>query len=325
MSICSNSIYLAHSMTKLEKTILEIKPVRVFFRFLNSIYPPGFEGLSLFYVCRFFFKELGNSKVNERAAAVTYNFLMAIPPTMMFLFSLVPYLPLQNVQHTILDTINIITPNADVRRSISRLIIDFMHRKHKDILSVGILLTLYFSSNGMMGLIRSFDRDHSVYVKRNSFKRRWTAIKLTFMLILALILAIAVLIIQSNAINKYLESWFNTVALIKWLSILFVISFDFFTISMIYKFGPSLTNQSKFVSAGSVFATIGSLLTTTIFFFAVNHFLNYNKVYGPIGTLIAFMGWVWLTTMVILLGYELNVSILLGKTSHAYRITKRKT
>jgi membrane protein len=312
-------------MTRLEKQLIELKPVQWFFRLLRGIYPPFFEGLSLFYVCRFFFRELGNSKVNERAAAVTYNFLMAIPPTMMFLFSLVPYLPLQGVQHTILDTINYISPNVDIRRSFSKLIIDFMHRKHRDILSFGILLTLYFSSNGMMGLIRSFDRDHSVYVKRNSFKRRWTAIRLTFMLIVAFIFMLAVLIIQSNAINKHLERLFNTVLLIKWLSILFVVIFDFFTISMIYKFGPSLTNRSKFVSAGSVFATIGSVVTTTIFFFAVNHFLNYNKVYGPIGTLIAFMGWVWLTTMVILLGYELNVSILLGKTSHAYRIKQSKT
>jgi membrane protein len=71
----------------------------------------------------------------------------------------------------------------------------------------------------------------------------------------------------------------------------------------------------KFITAGSVFATLASMLATSVFFFLVNNFLNYNKVYGSIGTLIAFMVLVWLNTVIILLGYELNISILLGKLS----------
>ena len=63
---------------------------------------------------------------------------------------------------------------------------------------------------------------------------------------------------------------------------------------------------------------------TTIFFFLVNNFLNYSRFYGSIGTLIAFMVWIWLNTLILLLGYELNVSILLGKISHNLDEEKRK-
>jgi membrane protein len=79
------------------------------------------------------------------------------------------------------------------------------------------------------------------------------------------------------------------------------------------------------VSVGSVFATTLSVVATFVFFFLVNHFLNYNKIYGSVGTLIAFMVWLWLNTLIILLGYELNVSILVGKLAHGEHFEEKKT
>lgn len=312
-------------MTKLERIVYNLKPIRNTFDVMKRIFPWGFQGLSLFEVCSFFFKELYNSKFSERAAAVTYNFLMAIPPTLLFLFSLVPYLPLKDVESTIVSTIQLISPNKEIRSSLSGIILDFMHRERKDLLSFGVLLTLYFSSNGMMGLIRGFDRALPVYVNRSGFQQRWTAIKLTFMLICMAVLTLVALIIQTNAVNELLEQIFGGVLAVKLLSMAIVILVIFCTISIIYTYGPSLTHRFEFVSPGSVFATLACVVTTIIFFFLVNNFLNYNKVYGPIGTLIAFLVWMWLNTLVILLGYELNVSILLGKFSHASDNKKSKT
>lgn len=303
-------------MTTLARRLLKIGPVHSFIELTRRVSPPGFEGLSLFEVCRFFFKELGNAKMNERAAAVTYNFLMAIPPTMLFLFSLVPYLPLGDVEDTVLNTVNLVTPNIEVRRTISSVVLDFLHRERRDLLSFGILLTLFFSSNGMMGLIRSFDRSVPVYVKRTKLRRRWVAIKLTFMLLCVAIISLGVLILQTSAVNEILERLFASVLVVKLVSLFTVVTIVFCSISIIYTYGPSLTHRFRFFSPGSVLATICSVITTTVFFFLVDNFINYNKVYGPIGTLIAFMVWMWLNTFVIILGYELNVSILLGKFSH---------
>lgn len=290
-------------------------PIKTALNLAKRIVLPGFEGLSLYQVGKFFFREIGNNKMTERAAAVTYNFLMAIPPTMLFLFSLVPYLPLQNVQVTINNTILLVTPNYQVRKSLLTIVNEFMNHERRDILSFGILLTLFFSSNGMMGLMRSFDRLSNIYVKRTNLKRRWTAIKLTFMLISVAIVSIVAFIIQTSAVNDLLRLLFNGIIAAKILSFLIVIAIIFCSISIIYTYGPSLTHKFKFVSPGSVFATFMSIVTTVVFFFMVNNFINYNKVYGPIGTIIAFMVWMWLNTVVILLGYELNVSILLGKIS----------
>ena len=112
---------------------------------------------------------------------------------------------------------------------------------------------------------------------------------------------------------------------VKVLSFIILVLVIFITFCLIYRYGPSLTHKFRFVTAGSVFATIASLIATSVFYFLVNNFLNYNKVYGSIGTLIAFMVLVWLNTVIIILGYELNVSILLGKLAQGDRGNKLKS
>lgn len=300
-------------MTRFERLIVYSRPLRFIYRVAERIVLPGFEGLSLYETGKFFFREIRNNKLNVRGAAVTYNFLMAIPPTLLFLFSLVPYLPLQNVQQTIIHALQLMIPNRNVSDTVSGIVIDFMNTERRDLLSFGILLTLFFSSNGMMGLMRSFDRSFSVYKKRSGLQRRWTAIKLTVLLIVVAILTIATLILQSSLLDPLIIRWFGSTGVVQVVSLLIIALLIFVTISLVYIYGPSLTHKFKFVSPGSVFATLLILLTSTVFFFLVNNILNYNKVYGSIGTLIAFMVWMWLNTQVILVGYELNVSILLGR------------
>jgi len=227
----------------------------------------------------------------------------------------VPYLPVQGIEPTILSTLKLVTPNAEIYNSVSKVITDFFHTQRKDLLSFGILMVLYFASNGIMGLMTSFDSSLSLYKKRNYFSRRWTAIKLTFVLICVTIASLTVLIIQSKVLNKWLLKLFHTLIAVKVVSFIILILLIFVAISIIYTYGPSLIHSFKFVSAGSVAATLASVIATAVFFFLVNHFLNYDKVYGSIGTLIAFMVWLWINTLIILIGYELNVSILLGKIS----------
>lgn len=303
-------------MTRLELIILRWAPVRIATDLAKRIVLPGFQGVSLYEAGVFFIREYRNTDLGERSAAVTYNFLMAIPPTLLFLFSLIPYLPLKDVQQTILDTIWIISPNRSMYQSISTVIIDFMNTERRDLLSFGVLMTLFFSSNGMMGLMKTFDRSLPVYVKRSSFRRRWTSIKLTFLIICVAIGTLAALIIQTEALNNILENFFGSIVPVRIFSLLIITALIFCTISIIYTYGPSLSHRFKFVSPGSVVATILSVISTAIFFFLINNFINYSKVYGSIGTLIAMMVWLYFSTVIILLGYELNVSILLGKISH---------
>lgn len=271
---------------------------------------PGFGGLTLREVGKGFFSHLAAAQLNVRSAAVTYNFLMAIPPTMLILFSLVPYLPLDNVQETLLDLLPVVFTDAQVADSVRGLLLDFLNTQQGSILSFGIVLTAFFASNGMMGLMRSFDQQTPVYKKRSGLRRRWISIKLTFMLLATVLVTIAALLLQGKYLAGYMLRIKGGHFLVHYASPIAVAVLVFVSISTIYRYGASLVRRLRFVSPGSVLASFFCLVATVVFFYLVNNFIQYNKVYGSVGTLIAFMVWVYINTFIILLGFELNVSIL---------------
>lgn len=272
--------------------------------------PPGLGGLTIQEVGKGFFRHLAAAQLNVRSAAVTYNFLMAIPPTMLILFSLVPYLPLDNVQETLLSLLPIIFTDAKLANSVRSVVVDFLNTQQGSILSFGIVLSAFFASNGMMGLMRSFDQQTPVYKKRSSLRRRWISIKLTFMLLATVLVTIAALLIQGKYLADYMLRFKGGPFLVHYASPIAVALLVFVSICMIYRYGSSLVRKPRFVSPGSVLASFFCLVATVVFFYLVNNFIQYNKVYGSIGTLIAFMVWVYINTFIILLGFELNVSIL---------------
>ena len=123
------------------------------------------------------------------------------------------------------------------------------------------------------------------------------------------------MVVQNNRLDRYLLATFHSTVLVKILSLCLLVSLVFVAISMIYTYGPSMSQRFRFFSIGSALATATSLVATFMFFTIINNFIRYNEVYGSLGTLVAFMVWVWLNTVIILLGYELNVSLLIGKLS----------
>ena len=106
--------------------------------------------------------------------------------------------------------------------------------------------------------------------------------------------------------------WLYIADFLRWL---ILISVYFITISILYRYGPSNTKKCKLFSPGSWLATVLAILTFWGFGYYINNFGNYNKVYGSIGTLIVIMIWLYLNSLIILIGFELNASIDLSKRS----------
>ena len=80
-------------------------------------------------------------------------------------------------------------------------------------------------------------------------------------------------------------------------------------ISLIYYFGPSVEDRFVFVNTGSVIATFLSIAASYGFSFYLTNLASYNKFYGSIGAVIAFMIWLFLLSVILLLGYVINASI----------------
>ena len=185
-------------MTNLDHLIRQSKPIVWLIARLKSIFLPGFEGVSLFHSLNFFRKEIFSNRFYTKASAISFSFLMALPPLMLFFFTLVPYLPLP--EERIMDVINqmilLFSPNEEIKSSVLDMVYNFINHKKNVLLSFSVLLTLYYASNGMMGLMHTFQRRDPGFKDRHWLRSRGIAIGLTILLIVASLLPPTLMIIQ---------------------------------------------------------------------------------------------------------------------------------
>ena len=299
-------------MTKFENAFISFPPIAYLVTKSKRTAMPSATSLSLYEVFIEFLKQIKNVGLAERAAAISFNLIMALPAALLFLFSIIPYLPeSNNFDAQIMSLFKDIAPNS----STYNLIKDILHGlliKHQGVFSFGFILLMYYSSNAVMGIIRTFDK--SIQEKKVFFlHRRWRAIILTAILILVVIISTTFLIghNQMEALLKRIFHmrrkadlpWWDA---IRWIILIF---FLFYVIALVYKFAPSVHTRWPLVTAGSILATSLTLITTLLFSYWVNHFASYNRVYGSIGTVLIIMLLINLNSLILLIGFELNVSV----------------
>lgn len=300
-------------MNKLARYISGLRMTKWLLGKSKSLILPGFEGIPFYDVMAFFFKEVAKGQLTDRAASISFFFLLAIPPTCIFLFTLLPYIPLANIENTLYMLIASIAPNQNTFRIVRGVIYDFMHTQRTGLLSFAFLLAIFYSSTAVLGILRSFNKNHPSFKKRNMFQLRWMAIKLNSLLILLLMVSVCLLVAESTLFDSLLAHLHIqggmarfVIVLVRWLTIILL----FFTvISMIYTLGPAINRRWKFISAGSTLATALIILSTLGFSYYVNNFSSYNRIYGSIGSIIVLMTWIYINSFVLLIGFELNASI----------------
>ncbi len=301
-------------MTTFERFIITLPPVAFLIRKSKNWIIPGFQGLPLYDVVVFFFKQINKVGLNERAAAISFNLIMAMPAALLFLFALIPYFPASaRFESEILALFKDLSPDSGTYRFIKD-ILDGLLEKHVGVFSFGFVLLIFYASNAIIGIIRTFDR--SIQEQKGFFlHQRWRAIRLTGILVL-LIIACALVLIGQEQLASLLKnifhmrrkarlSWWNGV---RWFVIVGLL---FYSIAFIYKFAPSVKKRWAVVSAGSLLATSLTLITTIAFSYWVSLFAssNYNRVYGSIGTVLIIMLLIYINSLILLIGFELNVSI----------------
>lgn len=299
-------------MTKLERIILD----SFIFRALNSrskkIVLPGFNGVPLYDVISFFIRQLKKTSLTERTAAISYNFIMAVPPICLFLFTLLPHLPFikkRALEFQLNKLITDIIPAKEHNTALISFVNGFLEHPKTGLLSFGFILLLFFGSNGMMGIMRSFNKNYMGAKKRTGLKKRWIAIRLT-LLIMCLLLACLLLLLMQGFVLKLLNINNHSVRdAIDWLRWVLIVCLIFYSIAFIYKYAPDIDKKWRLTSPGSILATFLSILGTVGFSLFVNNFGRYNALYGSIGTVIVLMSLIYINSLVLLVGYELNVSI----------------
>ncbi len=299
-------------MKKIERILITKTPLAFIINKSKNWYLPGFQGVPLFEVIRFFYRQIKTHGLSERASAIAYNFIMAIPPSLLFLFTLIPNLPFfskKAIQLQLHRVIFDIVPSRSYNREVIKFVDSFIYDSRIGLLSFGLLFSLFFASNAMMGLVRSFNKKHYLgFEKRMGIQQRWTAIKLTI-LIFSLVLGFFLLLISQGAVLKLLvtdKGWRDVIANTRWI---FIILLIFFAIGFIFKYAPSFETRWKLLSPGSITTTVLSIASSVGFSVFVNNFGRYNVLYGSIGTIMMVMALIYINALAILIGFELNVSI----------------
>lgn len=305
-------------MTRLERIILRSAPVHYVLKKSQGWILPGFKGLPLYDVGQYFLKQVKKIGLYERASAISFNLIMALPAALLFLVSLISYFPKSDkVRHDILlGLFRNVTPNKTTYGFIADILY-ILDQQHVGLFSLGFVLLMYYSSNAMMGVIRTFDK--SIQEKKAIFlHRRLRALRLTFILMLLVLVTLFALFLGSkdnmtfvlrnllHVKKKSLAGFFFWWGWVRWG---IIVSLLYYGIAVVYKFAPSLNKRWKLLSAGSLLATLLTMVTTILFSYWVNNFASYNKIYGSIGTVLIMMILIYINSLILLIGFELNVSI----------------
>ncbi len=271
---------------------------------------PGFRGIPLFDVVKFFIDRVKVVGIRDRAASVAFNLIMAIPPAIIFLFTLIPFFPISKTfENNLYVLIRDVIPGEKDHSVLINFLKDFINHPRTGLLSLGFILSMFFSSNAVMGIMRSFNRNYPGLRKRTGLQKRTVALKITFILFIVVLTSLLLLAGQS-AVLKLIGIENKTVREIivnaRWV----VIFLLFFTcISYIYRHAPAVEIKWRLINPGSILATTLMLTLTLLFSWWVGRFGNYNELYGSIGTVLILMLLIYFNSVILLIGFELNVSI----------------
>ena len=270
--------------------------------------------ITYYSVYKIFINKLREDEIFERSLAVAFSFTLASFPLIIFLFTLIPYI---NAWVPEIDSTKILlflegVMPKDMYDIAKNTILDLVETKRGGLLSLGVIASLFLSSNGFNTLIKTFNSCHKVRENRSFYETRLIALILTLLFFVVTIVAIILSAVGDFTINLMLEYnlfkdvEYFTIVLSK-LLILFI-SF-YLAISSIFYFAPVIHNKWTFISSGSIISAVGCVAISLAFSYYINNFPTYNKLYGSIGILIAYMGWIYFISTIILIGFEWNTSI----------------
>jgi membrane protein len=279
---------------------------------LEELVLPGFDGVPISHVISFVIKGFRKGVLVTRASSIAFNMLIALLPASIFLFTLIPFIPIPNFQHELIRLFESILP-AEAYKFLETTIIDIVTKKSGGLLIIMFVATVIFSTNGIHAVIHAFVVSAHTFKTRSWVNQRKISIILLLIVVFMFSAAGFLLIFGKLAMSRLVELHIikrnlviYVLILLKWILIILLL---FLAISFLYYLAPAKRTDFKFFSPGSTLATFLFILTSLGFSAYVNSFGQYNKLYGSIGTLMVILIWLYLNSIAILIGFELNVSI----------------
>ncbi len=268
--------------------------------------------MPLFDLLAYLAQQLRQSDLNLRASAISFSFFLALFPGLLFLFSLIAYIPVEGLDMAIRRTSQELLPPSAFEL-LYTTIEDIVGRQQGGLLSFGFLLAFYFATTGLTTLSQSFNVSLEVSESRGFLRHHFTVIGLTILLTLCLLSALLLILLgdfllgEMNRLGLMPDGLLPLmVNLLLWVIILLLV---YVGIGLLYYFAPNAPKRHGFFALGSALATVLFIGSSLGFSYYVQHFGNYNRLYGSLATLIVLMLWIYVNAWVILIGFELNSAL----------------
>jgi membrane protein len=253
------------------------------------------------------FHRFRDDEIIGLSAQLAYFFLLSLFPFLIFMITLVGFLPFSSIE--ILPLIKEYSPDDKTFELISKNVGEILDSQNEGLLSFGAIATIWVASNGVNAVIRVLNRAYDVTENRSFIKERLMAIVLTVAMIFTIIVAL-LLPVFGKAIGLFVFSnlGLSDTFLSIWNTLRYVISFFVMVIvfSFLYYIAPNKHLHMRDIIVGAIFATVGWQLVSLAFSFYVTNFGNFSATYGSIGGIIILMIWFYLSAMIIILGGEIN-------------------
>ena len=260
-------------------------------------------------------EQIRKDEISERAGAMAFSFTVAMFPLLLFLLNMIPYIGLffPNVTtQNILLFIGEIIPSS-IYREAEATIMDIVSKPRQSLLSLGFFLALFLSTNGVVSMMNAFNAVYRTKENRSFWTTRLIAVSIVMILVLAICGAVVIMITGSSILYAISEWEIVSSSLYYYMLTIFrfIVLLTVFTIATayIFRFAPAVHDKWHFFSSGSLTAGILITISFYLFSFYLNNFATYNKLYGSIGAMIAVMLWLFITSLIILICFEINVSL----------------
>jgi membrane protein len=304
---------MTQAQNKWVKRILSLKGIKKAIQFLKQVKPPGFQGLSLWYVSSFFVEAVVKGQLATRASAISFRLFLAFFPAIIMLLTLIPFIPIDNFQASLFDSIRGFFP-GDTFSLFEETLDDLINQKHSALLSLGFVLVIYYASNSINAILIGFNDSYHIEEKNHPVMMRIASIVLIFVLGFFMLLAVLIMVFSGTLFNYLHEiriigdrGYLPILNFAKWVvsvSLIYVI------ISTLYNVGVRRKLKNfRILNAGATLATLSFVVTSIGFAYFIENFSSYNKLYGSLGTLLVLLIWLNINCVIVLMGFDLNVSI----------------
>lgn len=296
---------------EIEEKLSKIPVVRSVVTLLKKIILPGFKGLSLYDLLEIYVTGIIKGTFSSRATSIAYSFFVAIFPFILFIMNLIPYIPIEGFQTRFLIFIEELLPPQTAEFFYPTIADIAVNPRGGGLLSFVIILSLFLAANGVNAIFSAFEYSIHIQLNRSFFKQYFVAFLVSIVLALLLVITVGVILYGEYAISSLKGSHFieNDVFWISVLQLAVFVIMIYIIIAILYYFGTVEGKESRFFSVGALVTTLLFLLTTYFFGIYINNFSNYNELYGSIGALLIMMLYIWINANLLLLGFEINVSL----------------